>query len=106
MFEPLKFYCKYPRQCFYHSFIYIRSFSSFLAVDGIEMVFRGCSLESLDSQCGDFKFEDVRYKGCVTSCEEKGCNTANSFHCHICSHLTVVILFSGLLRMILIGKIL
>ena len=70
------------------------------------MVFRGCSLESLDSQCGDFKFEDVRYKGCVTSCEEKGCNTANSFHCHICSHLTVVILFSCLLRMILIGKIL
>lgn len=44
--------------------------------DDIEMVYRGCSLDDLDNQCGDFKFEGVRYRGCMMSCTENACNGA------------------------------
>ena len=67
-------------------------FSVFAARDGIEMVIRGCSLESLDSQCGDFKYQDVRYKGCVTSCDLDGCNSANSIKSNMPSFVTIVLL--------------
>ena len=66
------------------------------------MVFRGCSLESLDSQCGDFKFDEVRYRGCVTSCEDNGCNVANSLRFDFCSHAIVIFLWS----LIISGKVL
>ncbi|KAH3820525.1 uncharacterized protein LOC127880837 [Dreissena polymorpha] len=42
--------------------------------DNIEMVYRGCSLDTLNNVCGDFRFEDVKYHGCITSCSENGCN--------------------------------
>ena len=78
------------------SFHLLQSVTILISDDGIEMVFRGCSLESLDSQCGDFKFEDVRYRGCVTSCEDNGCNVANTLRSDLLSQ-TIVIFVSSLI---------
>lgn len=61
-----------PRSFWSHSLI-----NSFSAHDDVEMVYRSCSLESLDSQCGEFRYEGVQYNGCVMSCTEDGCNTTS-----------------------------
>ena len=65
------------------------------------MVFRGCSLESLDSQCGDFKFDEVRYRGCVTSCEDNGCNAANALRLDVCSQTLVIFVWSFICLVVL-----
>ena len=45
---------------------------------GEEVVIRSCSLENMDNQCGDFKFEDEPFKGCILTCTYDGCNEATS----------------------------
>lgn len=43
---------------------------------GHELIIRACSLESMDNQCGLFKFENEVYKGCILTCDYDGCNSA------------------------------
>lgn len=74
--------------------------------DNIEMVFRGCSLESLDSQCGDFKYEGVRYRGCLTSCEDDGCNSANSVSLDLRLHIIAILSWYLIFSDVLIGTLL
>ena len=65
--------------------------------DDIEMVYRDCSLKSLDSQCGDFEYEKVRYQGCIMSCTHNGCNSAGHLYTSLISvalPLMVTILLS------------
>ncbi|XP_060576243.1 uncharacterized protein LOC132733602 isoform X1 [Ruditapes philippinarum] len=68
--------------------------------DDKEMVYRGCSLSSLDSQCGDFKFEDVRYRGCMMSCTENACNHSVGLRASVCmtSFLTMILLMTSLVQ--------
>ncbi|XP_045164967.2 uncharacterized protein LOC123528947 [Mercenaria mercenaria] len=60
--------------------------------DNIEMVYRGCSLESLDSQCGDFKYEGVRYRGCMMSCTEDACNNSIGLRADTCTMTLVTMI--------------
>jgi len=41
---------------------------------GEELVIRACSLENMDNQCGNFKFEKDTLKGCILTCDYDGCN--------------------------------
>ena len=45
---------------------------------GEEIVVRYCSLENMDNQCGDFKYMDEPFKGCILTCTYDGCNTATT----------------------------
>ncbi|KAI2799952.1 hypothetical protein BLOT_012163 [Blomia tropicalis] len=44
---------------------------------GEDLVIRACSLESMDNQCGNFKFEGEIYKGCILTCDYDGCNQSS-----------------------------
>lgn len=39
-----------------------------------EVVIRACSLENMDNQCGDFKYEGESFEGCILTCHYDGCN--------------------------------
>ncbi|KAL4226310.1 hypothetical protein ACF0H5_014293 [Mactra antiquata] len=58
----------------------------------VEMVYRSCSLETLESQCGEFRFEGVQYNGCVMSCTENGCNRTSGLRVDWFNVLLLVII--------------
>ncbi|GAB6021197.1 hypothetical protein CHUAL_003821 [Chamberlinius hualienensis] len=41
---------------------------------GEKLMIRTCVLESMDNQCGAFKFEDYGFRGCILTCDFDGCN--------------------------------
>lgn len=56
------------------------------------MVYRDCSLQSLDSQCGDFEYERVRYRGCIMSCTQNGCNRGPGLSSNVITMILVFLL--------------
>ena len=40
------------------------------------MIARFCTLESMDNQCGEFKFMGESFDGCILTCTYDGCNHA------------------------------
>lgn len=38
---------------------------------------RRCTTETMDTQCGKFKFEHDLLKGCILTCDLDGCNSSN-----------------------------
>ena len=44
---------------------------------GETIVVRTCSMDNMYQQCGDFEFDEVRYRGCLTTCQRDGCNHSN-----------------------------
>ncbi|XP_052780944.1 uncharacterized protein LOC128217679 isoform X1 [Mya arenaria] len=61
------------------------------AKDDIEMVYRGCSLTTLNNLCGEFRFENVRYHGCIMSCAENGCNGSSDLSVKLTSLSSVAL---------------
>ncbi|XP_018009626.1 uncharacterized protein LOC108667146 isoform X2 [Hyalella azteca] len=45
---------------------------------GVTLMIRICVLENMDSQCGLFKFENEELSGCILTCNDDGCNPANT----------------------------
>uniref|UniRef100_A0A8D8LE12 Protein sleepless n=1 Tax=Cacopsylla melanoneura TaxID=428564 RepID=A0A8D8LE12_9HEMI len=45
-----------------------------------KMVIRACVIKNMDSQCGEFKFEDQTMTGCVLTCDFDGCNRVSSLY--------------------------
>ncbi|OTF71205.1 phenazine biosynthesis-like protein domain-containing protein-like [Euroglyphus maynei] len=43
------------------------------------LMIRACALESMDNQCGKFKFEGSLYAGCILTCDYDGCNHIDAF---------------------------
>ena len=39
-----------------------------------EVVVRYCSAENMDNQCGDFKYQNEPFRGCILTCNYDGCN--------------------------------
>ncbi|XP_064631866.1 uncharacterized protein LOC135490590 isoform X3 [Lineus longissimus] len=51
--------------------------------DGLEVVFRRCSLErltELDSKIGQFRYEGHEFRGFLGTCVVDGCNAGNKLH--------------------------
>ncbi|CAL1548053.1 unnamed protein product [Lymnaea stagnalis] len=48
-----------------------------------EMIYRSCSMSSLDNTCGLFQFENARYSGCMMSCTRDACNGGVLLASHI-----------------------
>ncbi|XP_054257836.1 uncharacterized protein LOC128998639 [Macrosteles quadrilineatus] len=40
------------------------------------MVIRACVIKTMDSQCGEFRYQDTMMTGCIQSCDYDGCNRA------------------------------
>ena len=66
-----------------NSYTIISPFFLFSVVDGTETVIRSCALTSLDSMCGMFELEGVRFTGCVMSCNTDACNGAHNVHINL-----------------------
>lgn len=45
---------------------------------GEELVIRACTLKNMENQCGSFRYENEKLKGCILTCNEDGCNSAKS----------------------------
>ena len=61
-------------------------------VSGEEVVVRYCSMENMDNQCGNFKFMEEPFEGCILTCNYDGCNhSANS------SRVAILLTFSSTL---------
>ncbi|XP_003744764.1 uncharacterized protein LOC100904862 [Galendromus occidentalis] len=43
---------------------------------GVQLTIRVCSLESMDNSCGMFRYQNELMKGCITTCNENGCNVS------------------------------
>lgn len=39
------------------------------------MVIRQCAMKTMDSQCGEFKYENQTMHGCILTCDFDGCNS-------------------------------
>lgn len=39
------------------------------------MVIRQCAMKTMDSQCGEFKYQDHTMNGCILTCDFDGCNS-------------------------------
>ncbi|XP_050531121.1 U-scoloptoxin(05)-Sm1a-like isoform X2 [Daktulosphaira vitifoliae] len=39
------------------------------------MVIRQCAMKTMDSQCGEFKYQDNTMDGCILTCDFDGCNS-------------------------------
>jgi len=44
-----------------------------------KIVVRRCVMETMDTQCGKFRFEDDLLRGCILTCNMDGCNSSNVF---------------------------
>lgn len=42
------------------------------------MVIRQCAMKTMDSQCGEFKYQDHTMNGCILTCDFDGCNAAKT----------------------------
>ncbi|XP_021967922.1 uncharacterized protein LOC110863019 [Folsomia candida] len=42
-----------------------------------KIVIRRCTSETMDKQCGQFRFEDDLLRGCILTCDMDGCNSSN-----------------------------
>lgn len=42
------------------------------------MVIRQCAMKTMDSQCGEFKYQENTMNGCILTCDFDGCNAAPS----------------------------
>jgi hypothetical protein len=74
----------------------------FSVADGIEVVFRRCSLErltELDSKIGLFKFETHDYDGYLSTCVTDGCNSGNTLH------VNLIVGFLGLIATFLYSRV-
>nr|CAD7572289.1 unnamed protein product [Timema californicum] len=40
------------------------------------MVIRACVMKTMDTQCGEFRYQDQTMTGCILTCDYDGCNTA------------------------------
>ncbi|XP_059491184.1 uncharacterized protein LOC132205861 [Neocloeon triangulifer] len=40
------------------------------------MYIRACAMKTMDSQCGNFKYQDQTMTGCILTCDYDGCNSA------------------------------
>jgi hypothetical protein len=45
-----------------------------LATTNEKIVVRRCVMETMDTQCGKFRFEDDLLHGCILTCDLDGCN--------------------------------
>ncbi|XP_046457831.1 uncharacterized protein LOC124204736 [Daphnia pulex] len=41
-----------------------------------KLVIRTCTLENMENQCGEFKYEHESLAGCILTCQSDGCNAA------------------------------
>lgn len=70
---------------------------------GEELVIRYCSLENMDNQCGEFKYMDEAFSGCILTCTYDGCNHAaltsarSQWTAWLTAAATAVTFFSSLL---------
>lgn len=46
----------------------------------VKMVIRACVMKNMDSQCGEFKYEDQTMSGCILTCDFDGCNRVSSLY--------------------------
>ncbi|XP_065577482.1 U-scoloptoxin(05)-Sm1a-like [Artemia franciscana] len=62
-----------------------------------DMVLRKCTLESMDNQCGEFRFEDTLFRGCILTCDFDGCNIASELP--TASLLNLITILTFLIRL-------
>ncbi|XP_013397241.1 uncharacterized protein LOC106164033 [Lingula anatina] len=68
------------------------------AVSKKQIYVRTCAIDTMENQCGEFQFEGVLYKGCITTCKTDSCNTAPRTTPFWSSLLVTVIVVLVLLR--------
>lgn len=57
---------------------YCVKLNGFSVQGNIELTIRVCSLESMDNSCGMFRYQNEYMQGCISTCDENGCNSALS----------------------------
>lgn len=58
-----------------------------------KMVIRACVMKNMDSQCGEFKYEDQTMSGCILTCDFDGCNRVSRLYQYQNSFLLFSLLF-------------
>lgn len=61
------------------------------------MVIRQCAMKTMDSQCGEFKYQDHTMNGCILTCDFDGCNSGQNRK----SNIALQIIFSAGLLLVL-----
>ncbi|OQR76805.1 hypothetical protein BIW11_07539 [Tropilaelaps mercedesae] len=55
---------------------YCVKLNGFSVSNNVELTIRVCSLESMDNSCGMFRYQSEYMQGCISTCDEDGCNAA------------------------------
>jgi hypothetical protein len=55
---------------------FVQNIFSFLADTSVVTFIRACSMKTMDSQCGLFRYQDTLMSGCILTCDYDGCNSA------------------------------
>lgn len=60
------------------------------------MVIRQCAMKTMDSQCGEFKYEEHIMHGCILTCDFDGCNSGQNQKPNILLQITLSTLLIAL----------
>ncbi|XP_050438760.1 U-scoloptoxin(05)-Cw1a-like [Adelges cooleyi] len=69
------------------------------------MVIRQCAMKTMDSQCGEFKYQENTMDGCILTCDFDGCNSAYTYKPNIILQFTLPALLLILMSFYLNGSV-
>lgn len=64
-----------------------------------KLVIRTCTLENMENQCGEFKYEHESLAGCILTCQSDGCNPATNLM-PILSSVSFFLIYSAIMLLV------